>query len=308
MISDYYMQPGGQHHPDIFLILDEVPCNSDSVPKFVWGGPSGDWRGLKTNGVNVMMALTPIEEPFSRGLFRMFLDFYLSKHQGVDIQLPENLSQLKLGRVYRCTQNMLKFQKQVAENNNTSLFAYSKLNSSSCSYSPGHEIIGNKPDLVILPSCGCFYACDDPLEHLFIKYREKIFTTLKSVSSTSARENKITIVIATAKKSLLCVEWVKAELKNHDFEKDFDVKTIDQCRGNEYETLVTVSNPPNSRGGHLPWWQERCFQNHQCGRPAYTLLDLFTRVTTSLFIIHMNDKFYSRHDRKWCHDLIHGLY
>ena len=302
------MQPGGQHHPDIFLILDEVPCNSDSVPKFVWGGPSGDWRGLKTNGVNVMMALTPIEEPFSRGILRMLLDHFLLKNQGVDIQLPENLSQLKLDRVYRCTQNMLKFHKQVAENNNKSPIAYSKLNSSSCSYSPGHEIIGNKPNLVILPSCGCFFACNDPLGHLLIKHWTKIFATLKSVAIKSARENIVTIVIATAKKSLTCVEWVKAELQRHHFSKKIDVKTIDQCRGNEYETLVTISNQPNSRGGHLPWLQENHSQNHQQGRPAYALIDLFTRVTTSLFIIHMNDKFISIHDQKWCLDLIRGSY
>ena len=284
------MQPGGQHHPDVFLILDEVPCNSDSVPKFVWGGPTGNWRGLKTNGINVMMALTPIEEPFSRGIYRMLLDFFLSKNQGVDIQLPENLSQLKLDRVYRCTQKVLKFHEQVAERINKSPFAYSKINSSSCNYSSGHEIIGNKPEMVILPTCGCLYPCNDPVEHLLIKHWTKIFETLKGVAVTSASEKKIIMVIATAKKSLKCVEWVKAELEKHNFAKNFDFKTIDQCRGNEYETLVTISNPPNSRGGHLPWLYESHSQNHQRGRPAYSMLDLFTRVTTSLIIIHMNDK------------------
>ena len=276
-------------HQDIFLILDEVPCNSDSVPKFFWGGPSGDWRGLKTNEINLMMALTPIEEPFSRGLFRMLLDHFLSKNQGVDIQLPDNLSQLKLDRVYRCTQKILKFHEQVAEKNNKSQFAYSKTNSSSCIYSPGHEIIGIEPDVAVLPSCGCFYACNKPLEHLLLKHWTLIFETLKRVAN-SAGDKKATIVIATAKKSLRCVVWVKAELEKHNFTKNFDVKTIDQCRGNEYEILVTISNPPNSRGGHLPWLKEGCSQNHQRGRPNYSIQDLFTRVTTSLFIIHMNNK------------------
>ena len=178
LISDFYI-----HHQDIFLILDEVPCNSDSVPKFFWGGPSGDWRGLKTNEVNVMMALTPIEEPFSRGLFRMLLDHFLSKNQGVDIQLPDNLSQLKLDRVYRCTQKILKFHEQVADKNNKSQFAYSKTNSSSCIYSPGHEIIGIEPDVAVLPSCGCFYACNEPLQHLLIKHWALIITTLKRVAN-----------------------------------------------------------------------------------------------------------------------------
>ena len=54
-----------------------------------------------------------------------------------------------------------------------------------------------------------------------------------------------------------------AKLEKHDFAKNFDVKTIDQCRGNEYEILVTISNPPNRRVGHLPWLQEGCSQNHQ---------------------------------------------
>ena len=127
------------------------------------------------------------------------------------------------------------------------------------------------------------------MEHLLIKHWTLIFATLKRVTNCAGGK-KATIVIATAKKSLRCVLWVKSELEKHDFAKNFDVKTIDQCRGNEYEILVTISNPPNSRGGHLPWLQESHSQNHQRGRPAYSMLDLFTRVTTSLIIIHMNDK------------------
>ena len=43
---------------DIFLLLDEVPCNSDPGFECVFHGkPSGDWKGIKTNGVNLMMGL-----------------------------------------------------------------------------------------------------------------------------------------------------------------------------------------------------------------------------------------------------------
>ena len=48
---------------EVFLLLDEVPCNSDSGTLRWWfGKPSGNWTELKLNGVNLMMALKPIDD------------------------------------------------------------------------------------------------------------------------------------------------------------------------------------------------------------------------------------------------------
>ena len=230
-----------------------------------------------------MMAFTPIEEPFSRGLSKM------RKEEGVKIQLPTNISELKLHRVYRCSQDILKFHEGIAKRINKSPLAYSKLNSSSLAPTTGHEIYGNKPEVFFLPSCRCFYPCSKPVSHLMVKHWTKILQVLNSAKKCAGK--KITIVIATAKKDIKCVQWIKQELEKQNFVDDFDVKTIDQCRGNEYGTLVAIFNSSNSRGGFFPWLQGQYSQNHTQGRPNHYVMDVFTRVTTSLFIIHMNDMF-----------------
>ena len=77
-----------------------------------------------------------------------------------------------------------------------------------------------------------------------------------------------------------CVDWIKENLRKKNLTNhDIQVKTIDQCRGLEYEFLVTISNASNSRGGYVA--------------KTSPILDLYTRVTSSLFIIHMNDKSFS---------------
>ena len=74
-----------------------------------------------------------------------------------------------------------------------------------------------------------------------------------------------------------CVDWIKENLRKKNLTNhDIQVKTIDQCRGLEYEFLVTISNTSNSRGGYVA--------------TTSPILDLYTRVTSSLYIIHMNDK------------------
>ena len=65
---------------DIFLLLDEVPCNSDpGFDNICYGRPSGDWKGLKTNGVNLIMALKPIDNSSSKGMFSYLIDNILSR-------------------------------------------------------------------------------------------------------------------------------------------------------------------------------------------------------------------------------------
>ena len=140
MTSDESIMSPNQR--EVFLLLDEVPCNSNSgCPKFFWGGPTGNWKNLDKNGINIMMALKPIEEPFSRGLFKMVYDYLHSNNKGIEISLPENLPQLRLTRIYRCTQNISKFHDHVTKELNKGLFSTNKLNTSSCTNSPGSEFI-----------------------------------------------------------------------------------------------------------------------------------------------------------------------
>ena len=59
----------------MFLLLDEVPCNSNKFGfNLVWGKSSGDWREIKTNGINLMMALRPIGEGETRAVFTGYCD------------------------------------------------------------------------------------------------------------------------------------------------------------------------------------------------------------------------------------------
>ena len=138
--------------------MDEVPCNSDfGHPNFLWGrSSSGDWKGLNSNGVNLMMALKPVEDE-SRGIFTALADTILSRETGVDLCFPEDIVQLKLQRIFRCTQNITQFYEMVFKSLNKNFINYStNVNSSSISYSPGHEIYGEPPEILLLPQCNCF--------------------------------------------------------------------------------------------------------------------------------------------------------
>ena len=72
---------------DIFLLFDEVPCNSHCR--------SGDWSGLKQNEVHLMMALKPIG------------DFIYGSEELIELCFLDDMENLQLKRVYRCTQSIL---------------------------------------------------------------------------------------------------------------------------------------------------------------------------------------------------------
>ena len=60
MFTEQYLLDDDQPTKDILFLLDEVPCNSDNGSfKLAWGKSSGDWRGLNSNGVHMMIALRP---------------------------------------------------------------------------------------------------------------------------------------------------------------------------------------------------------------------------------------------------------
>ena len=69
---------------------------------------TGDWIDINSSGINLMVALKPVQDG-SRGVVTVFFDWLLSREASLDLWLPENLVQLKLSRIYRCTQNITKF-------------------------------------------------------------------------------------------------------------------------------------------------------------------------------------------------------
>ena len=264
---------------DVFLLLDEVPCNSD--PGFThvfYGAPSGDWKDLKTNGVNLMMALKPFENSGGNGLFLYLRDKVVSRKKAIDLRFPNHITNLELSRIYRCTKNIAAFHEKIVSHINKPELVTFGINSSSISYSPGHEIYGDHPEVLLLPRCNCWRYCRNPVEHLLEANKTKILAMLKRMQSKFS-VSEITVLIDTSKDEPKCVDWLRTELvKENVTIGNIAFKTIGQCRGLEFPVLLTISTYCTKYGFALT-------------APASTTLDAWTRVTASLFIIQMDEKY-----------------
>ena len=96
---------------------------------------------------------------------------YILSRENIDLKLPTSLREIKLTRMFRCTQSIGRFLEQVI---NSSKMCYTNLspniNSHSISFKPGHEIFGDIPEIILLPKCTCKKHCVKPLEHLLKGY------------------------------------------------------------------------------------------------------------------------------------------
>ena len=166
-------------------MLDEIPSNSDpGFFNFFYGKSSGNWRSLKTNGVNLMMVLKPVDNSGCQGLFSYLIDKIMSRKPGIDLCFPENIAHLQLSRIYRCTKNIAKFYEEIVKHmNKLGLMRDNSINSSSILYSPGHEIHGDHPEVLLLPSCNCHFICRNPVEHLLQANKTQILAMLKRIQS-----------------------------------------------------------------------------------------------------------------------------
>ena len=213
IFSENLVQIEDQNSQDIFLLLDEVPCNSD--PEFqnmVYGRPSGDWRSLKTNGVHLMMALKPIINSSFKGFFSYLLENIISRKVAMDLCFPDTIAHMQLSRIYRCTKNIAEFYEEIVTHMNKPGFNFQNygINSSSISCSPGHEIHGDHPEVLLLPKCNCFVYCRNPAEHLFQANKTKILAMVKRIQSNFST-SEVTVLIDTSKDPQKCVNWLKTE-------------------------------------------------------------------------------------------------
>ena len=204
---------------DIFLFLDEVPCNSNwGTVNLLWGKPSGDWTGLNNSGVNLMMALQPINDNFhQKGFLTDLLDKFQKKDSSLKVSFPQDIPQIKLDRVFRCTQNITKFYEVITNEMSTlSLIGYynrnASFNSDSLSYSVGHDIHGNLPEILLLPQCDCFWSCKFPLEHIFTRHKTKILGLIRRVKS-QIKSQKLTVITETEQCKEACELWLKEQLQ-----------------------------------------------------------------------------------------------
>ena len=183
---------GNQHPHDLFLLLDEVPCNSNSGRfSSFYGRPSGDWSGLNPCGVHLMMALKPFGDR-TNGFFTYLADLILSSNQSLKLCFPEDNGQLRLARIYRCTQNISKFYELVVKNSGNTFTNYDvfNINASSQSYNSGHEIHGEPPEILFLHQCNCFGFCQKPLDHIFVENKSKILSLFKRLQGKVTNLNK----------------------------------------------------------------------------------------------------------------------
>jgi hypothetical protein len=279
IFSEQLVPIDDQTSQDIFLLLDEVPCNSDpGFNNFFYGRPSGDWKDLKRNGVNLMMVLKPIGQSGFKGHVSCLLDKIKSRKSAINFCFPTDIAHLQLSRIYRCTKNIAEFYKEIVTHMNKSdMRENNGINSSSVLYSPGHEIHGDRPEVLFLPKCNCYSYCNNLVEHLLQENKTKILALLKRIQLKFS-VSEITILIDTyqcQQNNQKCVRWLKTELiKENGTIGNLVFKTIEQCRGLEFPVLLTISSALPSN-----------FLN-----VASTTLDAWTRVTASLFIIQMDDK------------------
>ena len=190
-----------------------------------------------------MMALKPTEDGRVRGLLNMLSDKILSRELQIELYFPENLKELQLKRIYRCTQKISRFYKVIVRYLQKFSFTYytSNINRSSISYKPGHEIVGELPELLLLPQCNCFGNCKLPLEHLLIANKVVIFALFKRLK-LKIKNDKLTVIVHMNLESKKCVHWLKEELKKESIINYVIVKTLEECRGLEYPALVTIDH------------------------------------------------------------------
>ena len=74
-----------------------------------------------------------------------------------------------------------------------------------------------------------------------------------------------------------CVSWLTDELNKVDLTHDIDVKTLEQCRGQEFYSLVTITYECVGNTG-----------NEEFNQTA--VLESWTRAAASLYVIHMAEK------------------
>ena len=135
-------------------MLDEVPWNSDSkISDDFISRHSGDWSGIKCNGINLMMSFKPVADADinPKGLFKTLVDKILSRDSLIKLSFPEDIPQIDLNKVFRCTQNITKFYEIISNELNDSY----RINHDSSLYTPGHEIHGNTPEVLLIPQCKC---------------------------------------------------------------------------------------------------------------------------------------------------------
>ena len=91
---------------------------------------------------------------------------------------------------------------------------------------------------------------------------------------------KLTVIIYTQINRKNCELWLKKEVMKEPYnDSEIDVKSIEECRGLEFPVLVTITDEADNTGGGIEY---------------ASVIDTWTRVTSSLFVIHMEGRMDNR--------------
>ena len=142
------------------------------------------------------------------------------------ILLPAHMHNIVLSRVYRPTQNIAAIVNNT-EDYRTSFFSGS---------TPGHEVLGDLPEVLTLGDCGCWWSkyCRNPQHHILGRHLQKIV----SVARRLREENgEVTIIL-----DMDCnfSSTLRPILETQGL-ADCSVKTMSDCRGVEYNTVLVIS-------------------------------------------------------------------
>ena len=225
----------------------------DEVPCCTNNENSGDWSGLKGNEINLMMALKPIG------------DVSTPTSKQIELHFPADLEHLKLDRVYRCTQTILNFYKKVVERLDTDSNITNFNSDSSTSYNPGHEIYGAPPEILLIPEC--------QLLHKEFIYKTRILAFLYR-HQKKLKPMRITVIIDFLNGRKMCIDWLTKELEAKGIADTIDVKVKEECRGMEFPAVITIT----------------AYGGRKSARSQ--IIDAWTRVTSCLGIIHVDDRVY----------------
>ena len=171
---------------------------------------------------------------------------------------------------------------------------------------PIYEIFGDLPEVFLLPKCQkCADNCKSPLTHSLKKLTNKTrILALLNRLHTKLKPLRITVIIDIDFEKQECVKWLTEEFSQFtclDFlsseikvknpnplciskpveldvkgaDEAFYVKVIEECRGMEFPALVTISY-----GGYSG-----------ISSTSPLIIDSWTRVTSYLCIIHVDDGF-----------------
>ena len=219
------------------------------------------------------MCFKPTGNGKVRGLLNMFIDKI--GESLFDLQFPNNILELKLTRIYRCTVCIALFYESLAKTFCKSTFTH-RCNRSSISFMYGHQIYGEPPEVLQLPQCNCFAYCKSPLKHLLIANKTKIMKLLKRVQS-NLKSIQITVIVDIYSASNECINWLTEELRKEDLCNSVQVKAIEECRGLEFTALVTISNDTS--------WGSKFHDDS-------SVIDAWTRATSTLVVINLDGKYH----------------